>query len=88
MQRQAGHVSLAIDRERDRAAVGFDPEGRGGLGEEVRIGLAGVDDAEFIAGALDPDCIHLPGVYVQRMVIGAPYEKKIEFTTTREWEIA
>ena len=38
------------------------------------------------AGALDPDCIHLPGVYVQRMVVGAPYDKKIEFTTTRERE--
>ena len=36
------------------------------------------------AGELDPDCIHLPGVYVQRMVLGAPYDKKIEFTTTRE----
>ncbi len=40
------------------------------------------------AGALDPDCIHLPGVYVQRMIVGAPYDKKIEFTTTREREAA
>jgi 3-oxoacid CoA-transferase subunit A len=36
------------------------------------------------AGGLDPDCIHLPGVYVQRMIVGAPYDKKIEFRTTRE----
>ena len=36
------------------------------------------------AGSLDPDCIHLPGVYVQRMIVGAPYDKKIEFRTTRE----
>ena len=36
------------------------------------------------AGALDPDGIHLPGIFVQRMVIGAPYDKKIEFLTTRE----
>ena len=36
------------------------------------------------AGALDPDCIHLPGVYVQRMIVGAPYDKKIEFRTVRE----
>jgi 3-oxoacid CoA-transferase subunit A len=36
------------------------------------------------AGSLDPDCIHLPGVYVQRMIVGAPYDKKIEFETTRE----
>ena len=38
------------------------------------------------AGALDADSIHLPGVYVQRMIVGAPYDKKIEFTTTRERE--
>ncbi len=37
-------------------------------------------------GSLDPDAIHLPGVYVQRMIIGAPYDKKIEFMTTRERE--
>lgn len=35
-------------------------------------------------GSLDPDCIHLPGVYVQRMIVGTPYDKKIEFVTTRE----
>ncbi len=39
-------------------------------------------------GSLDPDCIHLPGVYVQRMIVGSPYDKKIEFTTTRERESA
>lgn len=39
-------------------------------------------------GSLDPDCIHLPGVYVQRMIIGAPYDKKIEFRTVREREPA
>ncbi|KMS58248.1 CoA transferase subunit A [Sphingobium cupriresistens] len=35
-------------------------------------------------GSLDPDAIHLPGVYVQRMIVGAPYEKKIEFRTVRQ----
>lgn len=39
-------------------------------------------------GSLDPDCIHLPGVYVQRMIVGAPYDKKIEFKTTRQRETA
>jgi 3-oxoacid CoA-transferase subunit A len=39
-------------------------------------------------GALDPDSIHLPGVYVQRMILGAPYDKKIEFRTVREREAA
>ena len=37
-------------------------------------------------GSLDPDSIHLPGVYVQRMIVGAPYDKKIEFRTVRERE--
>ncbi|MCX7285969.1 MAG: CoA transferase subunit A, partial [Novosphingobium sp.] len=40
------------------------------------------------AGSLDPDSIHLPGVYVQRMIVGAPYDKKIEFRTVREREVA
>jgi 3-oxoacid CoA-transferase subunit A len=40
------------------------------------------------AGSLDPDAIHLPGVYVQRMIIGAPYDKQIEFRTTRPREAA
>ena len=35
-------------------------------------------------GSLDPDSIHLAGVYVQRLVLGAPYDKKIEFRTVRE----
>lgn len=39
-------------------------------------------------GAMDPDCIHLPGVYVQRICVGAPYDKKIEFRTVREREAA
>ncbi|HIQ18484.1 MAG TPA: CoA transferase subunit A [Novosphingobium capsulatum] len=39
-------------------------------------------------GSLDPDAIHLPGVYVQRLVLGAPYDKKIEFRTTRARETA
>jgi 3-oxoacid CoA-transferase subunit A len=39
-------------------------------------------------GRLDPDAIHLPGVYVQRLVLGAPYDKKIEFRTVRQKEAA
>jgi 3-oxoacid CoA-transferase A subunit len=35
-------------------------------------------------GSLDPDCIHLPSIYVNRLILGAPYEKKIEFRTVRE----
>ncbi len=44
---------------------------------------------EIVAvGALDPDAIHLPSIYLKRMVNGAPYDKKIEFLTTRERESA
>jgi len=38
-------------------------------------------------GELDPDCIHLPGVFVNRMIVGAPYDKKIEFRTVHEREV-
>jgi 3-oxoacid CoA-transferase subunit A len=39
-------------------------------------------------GSLDPDCIHLPSIYVKRLILGAPYDKKIEFKTVREREVA
>jgi len=35
-------------------------------------------------GALDPDCIHTPGIFVQRIVQGPGYEKRIENRTIRE----
>jgi len=39
-------------------------------------------------GSFDPDHIHLPGIYVQRMILGAPYDKKIEFRTVQQREAA
>ncbi|WP_420137263.1 CoA transferase subunit A [Sphingomonas sp.] len=39
-------------------------------------------------GSLDPDCIHVPGIYVKRLLLGAPYDKKIEFRTVRTREAA
>jgi 3-oxoacid CoA-transferase subunit A len=38
-------------------------------------------------GELDADAIHLPGVYVQRIVVGSPYDKQIEFRTTRSTDV-
>lgn len=35
-------------------------------------------------GSLDPDHIHTPGVYIDRLIRGDNYEKRIEQTTTRE----
>ncbi len=39
-------------------------------------------------GTLDPDHIHVPGIYIKRLVLGAPYDKRIEFRTTRPREAA
>lgn len=35
-------------------------------------------------GTLDPNSIHTPGIFVQRIFQGSKYVKRIEFTTTRE----
>ena len=50
-----------------------------------RVRVAEVEEV-VPTGSLDPDCIHLPGIYVNRMIIGAPYAKKIEFQTVRQRE--
>jgi 3-oxoacid CoA-transferase subunit A len=34
-------------------------------------------------GELDADAIHTPGIYVDRIIQGAVYERKIEQRTTR-----
>jgi 3-oxoacid CoA-transferase subunit A len=39
-------------------------------------------------GTLNPDAIHVPSIFVKRMIVGAPYDKKIEFRLTREREAA
>jgi 3-oxoacid CoA-transferase subunit A len=35
-------------------------------------------------GELDPDFIHVPGIFVQRIFKGRNFEKRIEFTTIKE----
>ena len=40
------------------------------------------------AGALDPDGIHPPGLFVQRLILGHDYEKRIEQRTVRARETA
>src|SRR6202045_3081662 len=35
-------------------------------------------------GVLDPASIHTPGIYVQRIINGSPYDKKIEKLTVRK----
>jgi 3-oxoacid CoA-transferase A subunit len=48
-----------------------------------RVCVAEVEEIVAV-GSLDPDSIHLPSIYVKRLICGAPYAKKIEFVTTRE----
>jgi 3-oxoacid CoA-transferase subunit A len=52
-----------------------------------RICVAEVEEIVPV-GSLDPDSIHLPSIYVKRMILGAPYNKKIEFRTVRQREAA
>ena len=53
----------------------------------ARVCVAEVEEIVPV-GSLDPDCIHLPGIYVKRLICGAPYDKKIEFRTVRPKEAA
>lgn len=39
-------------------------------------------------GSLDPDHIHTPGIFVQRLIVGKDYEKRIEQRTVRQRETA
>ena len=49
------------------------------FGERVNDGLFFVEP-----GALDPDQVHTPGIFVQRLFQGTHYEKRIEQRTTRD----
>jgi 3-oxoacid CoA-transferase subunit A len=52
----------------------------------VTAGKTTVAEVEELVpvGTLDPDCIHTPGIFVQRIIQGAVYEKRIEKRTVRE----
>ena len=52
-----------------------------------KVCVAEVEDI-VPTGSLDADCIHLPSIYVKRLILGAPYDKKIEFRTVRQREAA
>jgi 3-oxoacid CoA-transferase subunit A len=49
----------------------------------ARITIAEVEEL-VDPGTLDPDCIHTPGIYVQRIVKGQNYVKAIEQRTVRK----
>jgi 3-oxoacid CoA-transferase subunit A len=48
----------------------------------ARVTIAEVEEL-VDAGDIDPDHIVTPGIYVQRIVAGAKYEKRIERRTVR-----
>jgi len=50
-----------------------------------RITIAEVEEIVPV-GSIDPDNVHTPGIYVQRIFQGKNYEKRIEKITTREEE--
>jgi 3-oxoacid CoA-transferase subunit A len=52
----------------------------------IMAGKISVVEVEEIVptGSFDPDAVHLPGIYVHRLVLNATPEKRIEKRTTRE----
>lgn len=52
----------------------------------IMAGRVSVVEVEEIVetGSLDPDAIHLPGIYVHRLVLNATPEKRIEKRTTQQ----
>jgi len=51
-------------------------------------GKVTVAEAEQLVpeGALDPDCIHTPGIFVRRVILATRNEKRVEKRTTRKDE--
>jgi 3-oxoacid CoA-transferase subunit A len=47
-----------------------------------RITIAEVEELVPV-GAIDPDAVHLPGIYVKRIFQGQNYQKRIERRTLR-----
>ena len=62
-----------------KAARNFNPM----MATAARICIAEVEELVPV-GALDPDQVHTPAVYVKRIFCGAPYDKKIEQRTVRK----
>ncbi len=62
-----------------KAARNFNPV----MATAARICIAEVEELVPV-GELDPDHIHTPAVFVQRILCGAPYDKQIEQRTIRK----
>jgi 3-oxoacid CoA-transferase subunit A len=62
-----------------KAARNFNPM----MATAARICVAEVEELVPV-GQLDPDLIHTPGIFVNRILCGAPYDKQIEQRTIRK----
>lgn len=61
-----------------KTAANFNPM----MAKAGKITVAEVEEIVEI-GELDPDQVHVPGIYVQRLIKGPSYEKRIEQRTVR-----
>jgi 3-oxoacid CoA-transferase subunit A len=61
-----------------KTARNFNPN----MATAARMTVAEVEELVEV-GTLDPDQIHTPGIYVNRIILGGPYEKLIEKRTVR-----
>ena len=66
-----------------KTARNFNPN----MATAARVTIAEVEEL-VPAGSLDPDQVHTPGIYVQRIVAATINEKRIERLTTRAAETA
>ncbi|XP_058792761.1 succinyl-CoA:3-ketoacid-coenzyme A transferase, mitochondrial [Phymastichus coffea] len=62
-----------------KSARNFNPA----MCKAAKISIAEVEEIVPV-GRLDPDHVHLPGIYVDRIIKGPSYEKRIEKRTTRQ----
>lgn len=53
------------------------------MGKAAKLTICEVEEL-LPAGALDPNDIHLPGIYVHRVIHGVNYEKRIERMTVSQ----
>jgi 3-oxoacid CoA-transferase subunit A len=62
-----------------KAARNFNPM----MATAARTCIAEVEELVAV-GSIDPDHVHTPGIFVKRILCGAPYDKKIEQRTIRK----
>jgi 3-oxoacid CoA-transferase A subunit len=62
-----------------KAARNFNPM----MATAAKLCIAEVEELVPV-GAIDPDHVHTPGIFVKRIFCGAPYDKKIEQRTIRK----